>query len=125
MKTVAEVGLPRRRQRIIRIVRCDRPLRPKPRQSTRCCRFPRRTRIRASDGALLGTFSVASNPFGVAFDGTNIWVANSNSDKVTKLRASDGAVLGTFSVGSGPREVAFDGANIWVVNQGDNNVTKL
>jgi hypothetical protein len=83
------------------------------------------TKLRASDGANLGTFPVGNLPFGVAFDGANIWVTNSNSDSVTKLRASDGANLGTFPVGDGPRGVAFDGANIWVANAGDDNVTKL
>ena len=57
------------------------------------------TKLRASDGALLGTFTVGTTPYGVAFDGANIWVANSGSDNVTKLRASDGALLGTFTVG--------------------------
>src|SRR4029077_19687998 len=41
-------------------------------------------------------FSVGSYPIGVAFDGSNIWVANSGSNTVTKLRASDGTTLGTF-----------------------------
>ena len=62
------------------------------------------------------TFSVGNSPFGVAFDGANIWVANAGSNYVTKLRASDGAVLGTFTVGSVPTGVAFDGANIWVTS---------
>ena len=48
------------------------------------------------------TFPVESGPFGIAFDGANIWVANSGSNSVTELRASDGANLGTFSVGGGP-----------------------
>jgi DNA-binding beta-propeller fold protein YncE len=34
------------------------------------------TKLRASDGALSGTFTVGMGPGGVAFDGTNIWVAN-------------------------------------------------
>ena len=71
------------------------------------------------------TFSVGSSPFGVAFDGANIWVTNANNNNVTKLRASDGEVLGTFSVGFGPIGVAFDGANIWVANSGDGTVSKL
>jgi outer membrane lipoprotein-sorting protein len=71
------------------------------------------------------TFPVESGPFGVAFDGANIWVANSGSNSVTKLRASDGANLGTFSVGDGPLGIAFDGASIWVTNRGSNSVTKL
>ena len=43
-----------------------------------------------------------TNPFKVAFDGTNVWVANYRSNNVTKLRASDGAVQGTFAVGGAP-----------------------
>ncbi len=43
------------------------------------------TKLRASDGALQGTFAVGTNPFGVAFDGVNIWVANNGSNNVTKL----------------------------------------
>ena len=72
-----------------------------------------------------GTFPVGSNPWGIAFDGINIWVTNYGSNNVTKLRASDGANLGTFPVGPNPRGVAFDGINIWVTNSGAANVTKL
>jgi len=70
------------------------------------------------------TFNVGNFPIGVAFDGTNIWVANGASNSVTKLRATDGAVLGTF-VGEFPIGVAFDGTNVWVANGESNNVTKL
>jgi hypothetical protein len=34
------------------------------------------SKLRASDGALLGTFAVGTNPSALAFDGANIWVAN-------------------------------------------------
>ncbi len=54
------------------------------------------TKLRASDGALLGTFAVGTAPRGVAFDGGSIWVANFGSNTVTKLRASDGVLQGTF-----------------------------
>ena len=83
------------------------------------------TKLRASDGTMLGTFAVASDPYAAAFDGANIWVANVSSNTVIKLRASDGEVRGTFAVGSAPEGVAFDGANIWVANADDNTVTKL
>src|SRR6266853_443255 len=83
------------------------------------------SKVRASDGAMLGTYSVGSGPIGVAFDGSNIWVANFNSNNVTKLWASDGSVLGTFNAGSAPTGLAFDGANIWVTDLHGNNVTEL
>jgi outer membrane lipoprotein-sorting protein len=69
-------------------------------------------------------FPVGSSPFGVAFDGANIWVTNSNSNNVTKLRASDGTNLGAFPVAA-PAGLAFDGANVWVTNYFSSTVTKL
>ena len=70
-------------------------------------------------------FAVGNIPIGIAFDGANIWVANSSSSTVTKLRASDGETLGTFVVGGPPAGVAFDGANIWVSNFDGHSVCKL
>ena len=73
-------------------------------------------KIRASDGAILGTFAVGSFPFGIAFDGANIWVVNNdNPGTVIKLRASDGANLGMFPVGNSPRQIAFDGAKMGLI----------
>src|SRR5271168_4109331 len=74
---------------------------------------------------LTTSFTVGQQPYGVAFDGANIWTANSGDGTVTKLRAVDGSVQGTFTVGDTPYGVAFDGANIWVSNYSDNTVTKL
>ncbi|MGO8793780.1 MAG: YncE family protein [Candidatus Sulfotelmatobacter sp.] len=79
----------------------------------------------ASTGAVVGTYSVGQNPYGVAFDGNNIWVPNQGSSTVTKLLASTGALVGTYSVGGAPDAVAFDGSNIWVANQGGASVAKI
>ena len=43
------------------------------------------TKLRAADGAILGTFNVGTGPTGVAFDGANIWVTNQDSNTVSKL----------------------------------------
>jgi hypothetical protein len=83
------------------------------------------TKLRPSDGAVLGTFKVGALAYGIAFDGANIWVVNTGDNDVTKLRASDGKVLGTFGVGLRPWLAAFDGANIWVTNSGGGSVSKL
>lgn len=82
------------------------------------------TKLRASDGANLGTFPVGNFPFGACFDGANIWVANLGDSTVTKLQASDGAVLDTFFTGGSPLALAFDGSNIWAVNL-SGSVTKI
>jgi len=68
------------------------------------------------------TFDVGDSPFGVCFDGTNIWVTNYGDDTVSKLLASDGSLVGTYATGDSPRGVCFDGTNIWVANKGDDTV---
>ena len=42
------------------------------------------TKLRASDGANLGTFPVGSGPYGVAFDGANVWVTNQALNSVSR-----------------------------------------
>ena len=81
-------------------------------------------------------YAVGSLPYGVAFDGTSLWVTNSVSNTVTKLRASDGTCNGvanppgsdvsacSVAVGSRPRGIAFDGANVWVANYYSATVSK-
>src|SRR5713226_3099330 len=65
------------------------------------------------------SFPTEHAPFGVAFDGANIWVSNQGGgggiNNVMKIRAADGATLGSFPTGGvNPVEMAFDGANIWI-----------
>ena len=87
------------------------------------------TKLRASDGAVLGIYTVPGSPYAVIFDGANIWVsmwnnANGAGGTVAKLRASDGTLLANVAVGGSPMAFAFDGSYVWVAN-GINNVTKL
>jgi hypothetical protein len=79
-----------------------------------------------SNGNILTTVNVGSNPDRPAFDGRNIWVPNSGEPpSLTVVRASDGTVLKTFSAASGnlnglnaPLSAAFDGQRILVTNAG-------
>src|SRR5258706_8754336 len=71
------------------------------------------------------SFQVGTGPLNFAFDGANIWVANTSDSTVTKLRASDGERLGNFPVGANPWYLTFDGENIWVANDNGSSVTKL
>ncbi|MGH9764951.1 MAG: YncE family protein, partial [Blastocatellia bacterium] len=74
------------------------------------------TFLQATDGTVLGTFTVGRGPAWLTFDGANAWVTNQMDNNVMNLRARDGSVLGTYSVGTTPGEVVFDGASIWVTN---------
>jgi YVTN family beta-propeller protein len=59
------------------------------------------TKLRASDGSVVGTFSVGHRPVAVAFDGAFFWVANYLSNNVMKVDAS-GVVVATYATGDGP-----------------------
>jgi DNA-binding beta-propeller fold protein YncE len=68
-------------------------------------------------------------PYGVAFDGSHIWVTNYVGNSVTELKASDSSWVQTLSGGSYgfnyPDGVAFDGSHIWVANDGGYSVTEI
>ena len=60
--------------------------------------------------------ATGNGPAALAFDGTNIWVADVNDRTVSKLYPLDGSVLGTYPLASNsqPMALAFDGQNLWV-----------
>jgi YVTN family beta-propeller protein len=43
------------------------------------------TKLKASTGAVLGTYNVGNGPSAICFDGANIWVANTADGPVSKL----------------------------------------
>ena len=71
------------------------------------------------------TITLGNGPYGVAFDGTHIWVANYGDGTVSKIDAASGVVAATITVGNSPSGVAFDGTHIWVANYADDTVSKI
>lgn len=81
-----------------------------------------------SNGLVLLTVEVGGGPSFPAFDGTNIWVPNSDSNTVSVVRATGslaGTVLATLSVNgtSFPYSAAFDGERILVTNSSGDGVS--
>lgn len=62
------------------------------------------------------TLNIGVQPYGIAFDGANMWTVEFNGSTVKKIRASDNAVLNTFNIGANLRFIAFDGANMWLTS---------
>lgn len=85
-------------------------------------------KIRASDGAVVGSYFPKAGGFALAvlaagFDGESIWL--SEEGKVHKLRPADGVELGAWTIPGSFRAMAFDGANVWLANYTGGAVTKV
>ena len=83
------------------------------------------TRLRASDGANLGSVSLGTNTGGIAaetvvFDGANIWVAGASANNLL----SCGLVM---VLSSSPLDVRSSMSHLWLTNTGGSSttVTKL
>ncbi|HKQ08196.1 MAG TPA: hypothetical protein VJ464_23930 [Blastocatellia bacterium] len=78
-----------------------------------------------SNGNILLTVNVGSNPEAPAFDGQNIFVPNQSSNTVTVINAAAGTVVATLSGNglNGPFAVAFDGQRVLVTNQSGSSVS--
>jgi DNA-binding beta-propeller fold protein YncE len=79
------------------------------------------SKLLASDGTVLGTFPAPGGPYGVAFDGTYVWVSGDLYLRI--LRASDGVQIASHQIQT--EGVAFDGAFVWTVAQSSNLLYKF
>jgi hypothetical protein len=79
------------------------------------------SRVRASDGKLLETWTGAGSAFGVLVATGKVFVTGSMSGNLYRIDPSQaaGAVTTVAStLGGGPIGIAFDGARVWTANAG-------
>ena len=69
--------------------------------------------------------SVGAWPWGGAFDGRYVWVANNGTNTVMAIDPTTKTVVDTQTVGTAPEAIAFDGQDLWVANSASNTVTHL
>jgi hypothetical protein len=84
------------------------------------------TKLRASDGAKLGSFFTDLSADAVAVHGPNVFVSHQAANSLSVLRASDGGYLGEVDLGGYPRGLLAVGSHLWVTGGGGSNtVSKL
>lgn len=85
------------------------------------------TKVRPSDGAILGTFVVGSAPRGIVFDGDTLWIAASapGAGKAVQV-ALDGTVLTAIDyLNDAPRGIAWDGKHVWLTRTNVPKISKI
>jgi hypothetical protein len=84
------------------------------------------TKLRLSDGSLLGTVRVGRNPQLLASDGNHVWVSNwYPNSTVIQFRAINGARQHVFEEGTDPLGMLFDGTSLWIAYYGSGTVCKI
>jgi YVTN family beta-propeller protein len=78
---------------------------------------------------VIDTISVGGYPSGVAFnyDGSQVYIANTNDNTVSVIQTSDNTVVDTISVGSDPYGIAVvpNGSYVYVANYMDGTVSVI
>lgn len=67
----------------------------------------------------------ASEPEGLAYDGTSVWVVDQAGDRVLTLDPASGKVTGSYPVGHEPRLVAVGPKGIYVANYTAGSLTRV
>ena len=72
-----------------------------------------------------GTAAEFDNPRRITTDGTNLYVTDTNNNKIRKIVISSGVVT-TISTGfDSPSGITSDGISLYSVNKGDSNIRKI
>jgi len=70
------------------------------------------------------TSSLPDDPLGIAFDGSNLWTANTDSGSISKVNPNGGAVT-NFGGFNSPFGIIYDGTNIWFTDSQDQSLKKV
>jgi len=77
---------------------------------------------RADPGTVLRSYAIPGSGqiYGVAFDGTSLWISDWDTNVVSEMDPHTGDVLGSFPVGSpdGISGLAWDGSTLWINTTG-------
>jgi YVTN family beta-propeller protein len=76
-------------------------------------------------GAVLQSVPVGAGPFAIAFNGTQVWVANETSNTVTVINGANGAVVATYPTGITPVGIECDGVHMWIANSNSNTLVEM
>ncbi|MBN1560703.1 T9SS type A sorting domain-containing protein [candidate division KSB1 bacterium] len=80
----------------------------------------------AEELSVISSFaSPGSSPWGLTYDGTNLWNADDNRDRAYKLSTSGTTISSFATPSSSPAGMAWDGANLWLADDNTGKIYKL
>jgi ABC-type transport system substrate-binding protein/class 3 adenylate cyclase len=82
-------------------------------------------RLDPSTHSVQQTIGVGNGPQGVAVNGNDVWVANSQDRTVSRVSAQTNQEVVHYPVGNTPTGVAVGGGKVWVTNADDGTISQL
>jgi DNA-binding beta-propeller fold protein YncE len=79
----------------------------------------------STGGEILGDYTVGTRPYGMAFDGSSLWVALQEDRAVVQIDPDDGHVVSTIPLDGQAYAVAYDGRHIWAALGDGNQVVEI
>ena len=78
------------------------------------------------DGTILTTLkSPGKMPYGLAFDGTHLWVSDREERKITKMDPASGQQLFAINFDGELTGTAWDGSHIWQADQTSRTISRI
>jgi ABC-type transport system substrate-binding protein/class 3 adenylate cyclase len=82
-------------------------------------------RLSPRSHAVEQTITVGNGPLGVAVNGNDVWVANSQDRTVSRVSAQTNEEVAHYGVGNMPTGVAIGDGTVWVTNADDGTISQL
>ena len=76
------------------------------------------TELQQSNGSVIGSWGVATEPFGLSYGGGYIWVATGAQDTILKMDPSTGSVVAALKLGTRSDWVTYAGNAVWATKNG-------
>jgi YVTN family beta-propeller protein len=80
--------------------------------------------IDSGSSRLVARIPVGVHPVGIAYDGGDVWVANTESDTVSSIDPQSRRVK-TIGIGEPPTDIVFAGGNVWTGNGSDGTLSEI
>jgi len=78
------------------------------------------------DGTVLTTIeSPGPQPYGLAWDGTNLWVSDRTDRKIHQVGPDDGRVLFSIAFDGDLTGTAWDGGHVWQADQNSRTISRI
>ena len=86
----------------------------------------RHYKVSPETGEILAEFpSPGTRPHGIAWDGTTLWSADTDTHIISQIDPNSGEVLDSFECPGEPHGLTWDGTHLWYGDDAEKTICKI